>query len=871
MTNDLSTTSNQHLKGIYEGLIKDDAYKNLTGEDIATQTSKLKEIFTRISDNDVSSTEKAHLTTAAQKLSGEISTLEGQMEDIEKQIAAKEKEIQKKIKEIADIATKTKKESSEMEDDHYVWVQRCVSDVIYDYSKGKIGRDAVQYEIQSRINRDPNLSEHKNAIDKYISNLNSQESAVKALSDEAADIADKVGSLRQQFGTLSCAKSLIDKTLGQIGNTETTYTNSDYNSAVPTYSLDKTAIVSNLFTNEKYNVASTNTAYIAGATEETHNANSLSADKIKEKYKNYFGVAATSGVDAYSADNKAVKALGKAMDDKNFISDLLNSKMTNGEIVKFMQENFAGAQIKFADDGSLSVPYGHGSDAQAIFSKFTKFINNDLKDNRGLVENVWDKDKGNTLKSNEQLKALGDNYETILKNLAKGNPPFSFKEAMYALFDSKNGLFKNSGINYNLAEQGSNPTYSIDAAGDTETLAVYKGIAKKIEEYWGVQPSNNSAVKINPYDDKKASVSERTDPLTFTKDGVEYAFIIDRDGNNAITDTTELLGAKEGTSWLEDLKSLDLDGDGKLTGEELKNLKVLKSDYKDNAKTTMKDGKYLRETINDINYTVTDAAKLGIEEIDLTNLEEKVGVSTGKFDINGSEIFEDNFTFKMNGEEITASRKDDTSEFMKTVYGDAAGKSFSLGLTDEEVEKTVDANYQKFDSKVKSGHDDFFNNIDLYDKYVQVKDDLNNSYAEALDRMGRYDEVHKMRGVHKVDSESVNYKWGNIYPEIKSIALSEGININSSDATEQLKGIWYHEPNLSAREVVDKYTSQENEVKTLEEARNTSSTVLDAVIKCLKAGVATSASEIKELISSGKATTADDIVKYLQENKNKTE
>ncbi|MCR4881323.1 MAG: hypothetical protein K6A44_05160 [bacterium] len=78
-----------------------------------------------------------------------------------------------------------------------------------------------------------------------------------------------------------------------------------------------------------------------------------------------------------------------------------------------------------------------------------------------------------------------------------------------------------------------------------------------------------------------------------------YHFYEDRDNNGVLDDKSELLGAKSG--W-DELKAYDLDGDGKIDGDELNNLRVLKI----NSAT----GEYEFMTAKDA----------GISEIDLTSL-----------------------------------------------------------------------------------------------------------------------------------------------------------------------------------------------------------------------------------------------------------
>ena len=120
-------------------------------------------------------------------------------------------------------------------------------------------------------------------IERDLKNLDSQQSEVDALIDDISGLTDSKELLLKQFGVTKSAYDLITRTISQIGTTDTTYTNSDYDKKVPVYSIDKTAIVGELFGNESYNVLSTNSAFIEGSTEE----NRMSEADIQEKYKDY--------------------------------------------------------------------------------------------------------------------------------------------------------------------------------------------------------------------------------------------------------------------------------------------------------------------------------------------------------------------------------------------------------------------------------------------------------------------------------------------------------------------------------------------------------------------------------------------------------
>jgi len=910
MVSDLSNTSNKHLQGIYENLLKDvdeksdGVLQSMYDKNISNQKAALKEIFKQISENNVSSGEKSHLEAGAAKLLQKIDGFEKKKEELEEKIAQKETAINSKVDELATIATGIQNKSKKMENEQHTYVKQCISDVFYMYQRGNIGKDAITNEIKVRI-RNGNLSSKQKDIEKDIAKLDGQKTSVDALVQDAAGIIDEKNLLERQYGVVKSSYDLINKTLSQIGNTNTTYTNSDTDIKVPIYSIDKTNIVSDLFSNDDLNVLSTNSDYVEGSSETTR----ITQDEIKAKYKDYLNVAATGG-DTYTTNNPAVKALGKAMADENFINDLKQSSMSNLEIAKFLASSFSGAMISCDDKGEVTVPYGHGDGAQKIYGNFVKFINKGLDDR--YFKNTWNKDQGNTISSNAQIAALGNNYESIFSQLANGTPQFSFKEAMYALFDKNNGLFKNCGINYDLSEQNGEPTYTMDEVGDEETSNLYRNIAASIENHWGVKLSGaNASLYTTPTNPgggggggttEPPRVQHRTDPLSFittTTDGrkIENTFIIDRNGDGKFSQYEnskygEFLGATG--NWQQELidtynnlasndstlapleELMNEDGEYVFSAEVLDKMGIyiMSSEYTDNASVVESEDKFLRETTNNIDYRMAKASSesMGIESL-VIPADTKVGDTTKKFDINGSEIFNDSFTVvTTGGQTYTASRKDDTTEFMDSVYGDAVGKNFEIGHTESEIDEVLDKNYSEFESysnSLNKNHSKFFDGYETLKNFDQFRDNVKAMYRETNTRIENDTNVEVTKADNKARSYSNVSSWSSDYSEIRSYAITAGLNDPDSDTElkTQLKGIYTANASLDARGVVEKYKEQLNEENQINADKSTSSTAWEAVIKAFKSGISTTASEVKEIISSGQATTVDGIIEIL---KNKT-
>lgn len=130
-----------------------------------------------------------------------------------------------------------------------------------------------------------------------------------------------------------------------------------------------------------------------------------------------------------------------------------------------------------------------------------------------------------------------------------------------------------------------------------------------------------------------AGNTKRNDPIGFELDDVSYNFIIDRDNDGKFDDQTEFLGAKKG--WAE-MKNFDIDGNGIIEGDELKDMKLLAVDNETGQ------------------YTFMNAQEAGIDAIDLNSYK-----TSNSRQVNNN-VLAGTFNITVNGEEITGKQTFDS-------------------------------------------------------------------------------------------------------------------------------------------------------------------------------------------------------------------
>lgn len=872
------------MKKMGETVLDQDWLVKMYGSKRADQISELKKVFTYVADNDVSGDEKKALIAKAETLKEKVEMLEAKMAVLAEELTKNEEEISKQAKAIARLATQAEGKTNEMQEAHAAWVQQCVTDVFYEYRKNPDsvgGKDGIAPEIRRRIQGSTAFDIMQSAIDGILTQLDSKKSAVNELIADADKWINQNKILEAQYGVTKSTYDLLNSTITRIGNNSTTYTNTDFNQNIPVYSPEKVALISKYSMDTSINVpAGENSAYVEGS--EQPSIENLTT--ITEKYKDLLGVKKTG--EAYSSSNAAVKALSKALtingDGTGIIEDLAGCGLTAGQVAKFMADNFSNAMIK-VNGAKLSIPKGHNPEGRNTYNLLTKKINEYNTSFNGCL-NTWDKDHGNTIDTNNQIKSLSENGIGILNDMK--NNGFTFKEAMYALFNPESGIFKDSGVSYNVKAQGDTPNYFIEFAGDKKTTEMYQKLSDAIYKNWGVKPSRG--ISSEEYDDiedptpiptdpepQPNPTIKRTDPIWFSLDenniNEKFSFVIDRDGDGAFTNSSEFVGGSDNASWLDDLKSLDTDHNGILEGDELENLKVLGTSYSnadgviDDMNEYSPDKKpndkgFDRESSTQVNYTLTNAAKMGITSINLNNLEKNVNISNGQFDANGSELFKDSFTFMMGDKEVTAHRQDETDLFMDTIYGDVYGKGFKLGLEEKDVQTTINKDYGEYD-KFAARFAQMFADINILQNIDAVKQSVNKMALEAKSDAEKLAHAELTKAANKAAAMKDTKGWASVMPEVKEIAQKRGINIDM----EQAHGIYVLDASLSATGVVDRYIEQQQEEQTARDSIQARKDVWEAMKLGMKQGVIVDVEAAKQEMLKG--TSPEDYVAQLVEQK----
>lgn len=840
----------------------------LYGDEWKIQQEKLKAVFTVIDDNNVSANEKAALMAKAETLQDKVERLEAKMAVLEEEMAKSQAEIDREAAKITALFEETNKASKQMQEEHESEIKNITEYLLGKISEGRIGPDDFPGEMNRLLKNNARLNKNKSYLEDLLEKLDSKQAEVANLVTNADRWIRQRNILKAQYGSTKSTYDLINLTVSRIGNNSATYTNTDYNNAAPVYSPDKLSTIAGIIEELGTDVVvePTNSAYDPEGKAPTL----YPRDEITNKYKDCLGVKRTAS-DGNSYSNDTVKALKKALnmngDGTGLIEDLSAAGFTRNEMLDFIAENFSGANIHKISNG-LSVPYGHGSDAQSVFSNLIKKV----KDyNRTAPLNTWDKDQGNTIKTNKQLESLSNNYTEIFDKMHKAG--FTFKEAMYAMFDSNVGLFSGCGVEYDAKKQGELPNYSIDPAGDLETLKMYEDMSDLIFKYWGVKPSGIDTER-NDASPESPSIS-RTDPFSFNMGNINntFTFFIDKNQDGAFSDASEFVGAGNQT-WLEDLAQFDADGDGKLTGEELDNIMLLNTEFVDNEakkdnntyspkKGSSSNSEFAREATTNINYNMISAASLGITEIDFSASQVTQGESN-EFDLNGSALYNDSFTIKFNtgkvdeagnyiSDTIEVKRKDETQEYMDTVYGSVYGRASKIGLTDNQVQTILDKDYGEF-SAFDNRYAATFRNIDILKNASTISEQAKEMYDRALKNIRELEIVGTLEGCARAASIKEVSGWNTIRNEIQSKDPSIDMVI--------MKGIYVYYGDISADSLIEKYYEMKDMDNELEARKALDNKIWTTLTLANKEGLPTNVKQVEQYLLQG--DTPDDIVERLK-------
>lgn len=225
---------------------------------------------------------------------------------------------------------------------------------------------------------------------------------------------------------------------------------------------------------------------------------------------------------------------------------------------------------------------------------------------------------------------------------------FTFKEAMYAT----EFIFGKSGISYEL--------------GNTATVpngGVYDTFCQQVKDLWGkdcnrledgstVDPETGEIIPPAP------PATNNTDPIGWVNENTTFDFAVDRNKDNIFNGKEEFLGAEQG---IDELFALDLDKDGKINGEELNNLLIVRNNHE----------------IGDFGFISAQMA--GLSEIDLNSFQQ-----TNYVNVNGN-TEAGKFNLTVDGRTTQGRQTLDNENYLNTAYGKGYGRQYTISLSEAET------------------------------------------------------------------------------------------------------------------------------------------------------------------------------------------
>lgn len=650
------------------------------------QKEALSELFKQKYFN--STTEKATIEDQIETLEAKIKEFDKKIKEIEDKIADKQDELESIKSQISGDVAKIVSDTEDFEENSKRWIDTAISNAQYHYendshSKRNGGEKTLSKFIAEQMN-DVNsyIVSDKSKIDNAINNLTTPQTKLNNMVNGMEGLLNDIDGLNSQYATTKSTLDLLKLTKNNMTEAAGSYQTSDTDPSVPIFTPAKEDLADGYLA--QY------TSRMANRDNQTQAVTTQSKDEVKEKYSKNIAEA-TPGADPYSANNAQLKSFSEALDN-GLITDMQGAGFTKKEMLDTVKELYPSIGISHGDDGRAVVPYGHGTDANAIYTKFLEGF--------GAVEGGGQRDD---LQVAEMDKAInGDKIITEMKN-----NDFSWKETAYTL----TRLWPGGGIGYNLGEK--EITLPI---GDDKSKGTYDSLEAEIKKNYP-----DVTIKRGVSDDTVQGEPQRTDPVGFHIGDNSYEFAIDRNQDGVLNDFTEMVGAN-GVDGMEELWSF-ADENGIIQGENLDKILILNTEH------TNRDYEFLT------------ASQFGIESIDLKSFTEKTqdrpdgtngsedfininnSLITGTFDVNLS-----------NGQTAEGYQKYVTEDYMKAVYDPILGENIYSELDGNTVDNTIDKNFKEAGDKL-ANINEFADLIQDANGYGNIKSalrtKLNNAQNEA--------------------------------------------------------------------------------------------------------------------------------------------
>ena len=432
-------------------------------------------------------------------------------------------------------------------------------------------------------------------------------------------------------------KNVINKLLKADKDTESTFI-SNKASVANAKGAAKIAADEEEETNETTDTSSTNTYDTIVA-------------ELKSKY------AYTSGGTAYTMDSAVLQALKKAVDD-GVITELVAKGFTQTQIVSIISEVFPDAGISPTSTGGYTCPNGHDAGSRELFQTIRAQISTaNTPTTLALQEKIASLNlqiANNNLRLNELKGAIDSLVTEIEQDIEEAIQESEEiaeeqKESASNIVSSELSKYKAGNMTREEFESSlSGQLNTLESDGESKISEVVLKLVRAedkmatLDQYiaeFGALNEENLNLKdeldetIEEYEEEKEKAAQEsqdsvteTDPIGFEVNNVQYDFFIDDDGDEKLSNETEFLGAKNGWS---ELTALDLDNDKKVTGAEMKGLKVV---------ATSADG---TQTIQDASEVFGEADFIDLSSYNATNeLMENGNTLLGTFNVNidGQEV-----------------------------------------------------------------------------------------------------------------------------------------------------------------------------------------------------------------------------------------
>ena len=658
----MGTDLNANILGVKRAKDLTDVTGNLNSiysQSKAEQKNALSQLFKQKYFN--STTEKATIDTQIETLEAKIKDFQDKIGDLEDQISEKEEELNKLKSDLSDKVAKIVADTEEYEEASKKMVDTSIENALKQYKENSSSkRNGGHKSLTDFINIELTgantiIQEGRKGIDDAIRELSTPQSQLNSIIGEMEGLVGDIDSLDSQYGTTKSTLELLKMTRNNMTDAAGSYQTSDTDPSVPIFTPAKEDLADGYLGKYTSRMADRE-AQEPSVIEENKNA-------VLEKYQAMVAEP-TPGADPYKLDNAQLVSFSEAL-NAGMLNDMSEAGFTKKEMLESINQLFPSIGISHGDDGRPIVPWGHGADAQAVFTQFIETFSATEGPNQRDDLQVAEMDKA----------VRNDKIITEMKN-----NDFTWKETAYTLTK----LWPAGGIEYTLGEK--EVTLPI---GDEQSKGTFDILEEEIKKNYPDVVVNRGT---NPNGDGDGDGTDlppdRTDPVGFHIGDNSYEFAIDRNQDGVLNDFTEMVGAN-GVDGMEEMALFDTNGDGHINGDELKNILVLNTEH------TNRDYEFLT------------AEQLDIKDIDLSSFAEKTqsrgeGVEGTEDFINiNDSLITGTFNITLNnGEKAEGYQKYVTDEYMQTVYNPILGENIYSELDGDTVDNVIDDAFKEADNEL---------------------------------------------------------------------------------------------------------------------------------------------------------------------------